>query len=176
MIPVSAAVMPRNSDIIPCPVWRLAGRAPKVATYIVSVRLLQSADDIGFGEVRAFIEQRRAFRFRKRVRRAVAEIQSRWMPALAVFVEGGSCDGGLPSVERNDLDLGAPDQCIQEPPRCLILDAACQNHRRFEESDGGHNDRFRRAYSFGEKKRVRFVLQNRNQRRAIDRNHAGKPF
>ncbi len=95
--------------------------------------------NVSTGKIISHEEQRLAQKPGKRIRKAIAEVETSGMSSLAEATEGGASEGRVISGEGDDLDMQPLDQMVEfsRPLRTTqpLGDDACLHERRRRESE-----------------------------------------
>lgn len=137
---------------------------------------LGSGADIGPGKIIAFEQQRNAAALGQSVGGTVPEIERRRMPPFAVAQErlpGGQRQG---MILRDHRHRRMCDEVIEVSPAGSVACPASQNHARFKEGNRREKTVIRRGNDFEKPIRLDLPHDYRDERRAVDDDHAGRPF
>ncbi len=121
-------------------------------------------------------EQRQIAAAGESVDGAVAEVEAGAVAALTVTEEGRAGGLGGCLVLGHDSHAGLPDQRVERGPRTRVAVTPGEDQAGLEQADGCEQVAIRFDDDPQEGVRFGFRAQNRDQRRAIDDDHAGRPF
>ena len=119
--------------------------------------------DVCSGEISPLRKQRFSGSFCQSVGKAVAKIESRWVPSLSVLPPGRAREVGLFSIDGHDLQIGADDEKIELAAGGFSL-SAFDNHSRLQHSRGRNQSSICHRNGSQESVALRFGKEDRCQR------------